>query len=126
MPTSRCMSFEVGIVAKDSKAITVQLRGVPLESLKGDETFYKIALTDISERKLIEDAIRASEANYRAVFDTANDAIFVHDADTGAILDANQKATEMYGYAAKNSGRRALGVLSEGCPPTRRRRPSNS
>ena len=85
------MSFEIGVIAKDGKSITVQLRGVPLESLKGDETFCKIAMTDITERKLAEEAIRASEANYRAIFDTANDAIFVHDAETGAILDTNQK-----------------------------------
>ena len=111
------MSFEVGIVAKDGRLITVQLRGVPLESLKGDETFCKIAITDISERKLVEDAIRASEANYRAVFDTANDAIFVHDADTGAILDANQKAAEMYGYTTEEFQQASVGVLSDGAPP---------
>ena len=117
MPTSRCMSFEVGDRPKDGKPITVQLRGVPLESLKGDETFCKIAITDITERKMVEEAIRASEANYRAVFDTANDAIFVHDAETGAILDANQKATEMYGYTAEEFRQASVGVLSEGVPP---------
>jgi len=111
------MSFEVAVIAKEGKSITVQLRGVPLESLKGDETFCKIAITDITERKLVEEAIRASEANYRAVFDTANDAIFVHDADGGAILDANQKATEIYGYTTEEFRQASLGILSEGAPP---------
>ena len=32
---------------------------------------------------------RRSEASYRAIFDAAEDAIFVHDWDTGAILDVN-------------------------------------
>ena len=114
---NQVMSFEVGVVAKDGKSISVQLRGVPLESLKGGDTFCKIAITDITERKLAEEAIRASEANYRAVFDTANDAIFVHDADTGAILDANQKATEMYGYTTEAFRQASVGVLSEGPPP---------
>ena len=39
-----------------------------------------------------------SEADYRAIFDAANDAILIHDAVTGAILDVNRKMSEMYGY----------------------------
>ena len=33
-----------------------------------------------------------SEASYRAIFDAAEDAIFVHDIETGAIVDVNPKA----------------------------------
>ena len=114
---NQVMSFEVGVVAKDGKAITVQLRGVPLESLKGDEIFCKVAMTDITERKVAEEAIRASESNYRSVFDTANDAIFIHDADTGRFLDANCKATEMYGYTAEEFRQVGVDAISEGHPP---------
>jgi PAS domain S-box-containing protein len=108
---------EVGIVARDGKQITVQVRGVPLKSLESDVTFCKIAMTDITERKLVEEVIRASEANYWAVFHTASDAIFVHDVDTGKILDANQKATEMYGYSTEELWQLSIDVLSEGHPP---------
>jgi PAS domain S-box-containing protein len=111
------LTFEVGLVAKDGKLIAAHLRGVPIESLDTEATFCKIAITDISEHKLAEEALKASEANYRAVFDTANDAIFVHDADTGAILDANQKATEIYGYTTEEFRQASVGVLSEGSPP---------
>ena len=111
------MSFEVGVVAKDGRTITVQLRGVPLESLKGDDTFCKVGMTDITERKLAEEAIRASEANYRSVFETANDAIFIHDADTGGFLDANCKATEMYGYTVEELRQVSINAISEGHPP---------
>src|ERR1017187_10527367 len=37
--------------------------------------------------------------NYREVFNAANDAIFLHDAATGAILDVNQTALDMFGYS---------------------------
>ncbi|MEI8375729.1 MAG: PAS domain-containing protein [Planctomycetota bacterium] len=114
---NQVISFEVGVLAKDGKSITVQLRGVPLESLKGDETFCKIAITDITERKLAEEAIKASEANYRAIFDTANDAIFIHDADTGGFLDANSKASEMYGYNTEEFRQVSVDAISEGHPP---------
>ena len=37
---------------------------------------------DIAERKRAAEALRVSEASYRAIFDAAEDAIFVHDIDT--------------------------------------------
>ena len=37
--------------------------------------------------------------NYREIFNAANDAIFLHDAATGAILDVNQTALDMFGYS---------------------------
>ena len=41
--------------------------------------------------------LRASEANYRAIFNATNDAIIVLDADSGAVLDANHRTCEMFG-----------------------------
>jgi PAS domain-containing protein len=37
--------------------------------------------------------------NYQDVFDHANDAIFIHDEDSGAILDANRMAANLTGYS---------------------------
>jgi len=39
-----------------------------------------------------------SEADYREIFDAAGDALFVHDAETGEVVDINRKMTEMYGF----------------------------
>lgn len=47
--------------------------------------------------RALED-LRVSEANYRTIFESANDAIYVHDIETGAILDVNKRMLEMYGY----------------------------
>lgn len=47
---------------------------------------------DITDRKEIEEALRESEEKYRSLFEEANDAIFLVDADTGFILDANREA----------------------------------
>ena len=54
--------------------------------------------TDITERKRSGEALRASEASYRAIFDAAEDSIFVNDIDTGAIVDANPRACATFGY----------------------------
>ncbi|HLM78220.1 MAG TPA: response regulator [Rubrobacteraceae bacterium] len=69
------------------------------------------------ERKQAEEALRASEASYRAIFDSSNDAIFVHDLETGAILDVNQKACAILGYSRKELRQRHLGDFSAGEPP---------
>ncbi|MHC4855649.1 MAG: Tll0287-like domain-containing protein, partial [Planctomycetota bacterium] len=44
------------------------------------------------ERKQTYELLRISEASYHAIFESANDAIFIHDVETGKILNVNQKA----------------------------------
>jgi two-component system cell cycle sensor histidine kinase/response regulator CckA len=61
--------------------------------------------------------LRQSEANYRAIFDSMNDAVFVHDIETGQILDVNKKMCEMYGYTNTEARRLTLGDLSAGERP---------
>ncbi|HEY4490907.1 MAG TPA: PAS domain S-box protein, partial [Acidobacteriota bacterium] len=47
-----------------------------------------------------EDEARNLELTYREIFDASNDAIFVMDIPTAAILDVNRKTCELYGYPA--------------------------
>lgn len=54
---------------------------------------------DISRRMQMEEQLRNSEASYRAIFDAAEDAIFVYDIDTAGILDVNERASVAYGYS---------------------------
>ena len=48
------------------------------------------------ELKLLQ-ALQVSEENYHAIFNSANDAIFVFDVATGNVLDANLKAEQLLG-----------------------------
>ncbi|MDD3090865.1 MAG: PAS domain S-box protein [Methanoregulaceae archaeon] len=52
---------------------------------------------DITERKRIKDALAYTEIHYRALFDSAGDAIVIHDLD-GKIYEANAVATQKTGY----------------------------
>ncbi len=54
---------------------------------------------EIEERRRAEEACRASEANYRAIFNAINDAILVHDVETGEVVDVNWRMFEMYGVS---------------------------
>lgn len=54
--------------------------------------------TELEERKRVEVALRESERNYRRIFDSVNDLIFVIDAQTCEILDVNEKVIEFFGF----------------------------
>lgn len=72
---------------------------------------------DITERKQEERDLRASEGRFRAIFHGVNDAIFLHDAGTGAILDVNAQMTQMYGYSWKEVRHLSIADLSANTPP---------
>jgi len=75
--------------------------------------------TDITERRRADEALRVSEESYRAIFDAAEDAIFVHDVDTGAIVDVNLKACATFGYTRDEFRRIDVGALGTGEQPHR-------
>ncbi len=58
-----------------------------------------------------------STDDYRAIFDAANDAIFVHDIRTGVIIDVNLKMTEMYGFTKQEALGLRVGEVSSGRHP---------
>ncbi|HOO57350.1 MAG TPA: PAS domain S-box protein [bacterium] len=53
---------------------------------------------DISERKKAEQAIRESEAKYRALFDCSVEAFVIFELESNRYIDANRYALDMYGY----------------------------
>ena len=53
---------------------------------------------DISDRKIIEEALRKSEIEYRNLFDRANDAIFIFEPNSEIILEANNRACDLYSF----------------------------
>ncbi len=57
-----------------------------------------VSFVDITQRKRAEQALRASEEKFRTLFDSASDAIFIHDMQ-GRFLEVNQAACDRLGYA---------------------------
>jgi len=57
------------------------------------------------------------EEKYRAVFNAPADAIFIHDASSGKIIEVNQAMGEMYGYSQEEALTLDIGVLSSGIFP---------
>lgn len=73
--------------------------------------------TDMNERRRQDEALRVSEASYRAIFDATEDAIFVHDIETGAIVDVNPKACATFGYTRQEMLQIDVGALGTGEHP---------
>ena len=57
-----------------------------------------LLLADIEERERTEAALRVSEESYRAIFNAAEDAIFVHEIPSGRFVDVNPRGSSAYGY----------------------------
>ena len=65
-------------------------------------------IRDVSAQMRAAEELRAGERRYRALFTESRDGIFVADAATGAILDANSSMLAMAGRAAADIGAVAI------------------
>ena len=64
------------------------------------------------ERNAAYIALRESEERFRTIFDSINDAVFIHDMETGAILDVNSTMCKMYGYSREEVDQLDIEALS--------------
>lgn len=82
----------------------------------GAVRFYDGILVDITAEKAAGDALRQSEHDYRQLFAHAHDAIIIFAADDERILEVNQRACEMYGFARDEMVGASLEQLSKNVP----------
>ncbi len=108
---------EYRIVRKDDEVRWVEEYIENRCDASGRPAFVEGAVYDITERKRAEEALHASEENYRTIFNAANDAIFVHDPESGEILDVNQRFCEMFGYTVEEARELSVEDVSSGQPP---------
>jgi diguanylate cyclase (GGDEF)-like protein/PAS domain S-box-containing protein len=88
-------------IHKDGREVVVETSGVPILDAAGELLGYRGIDRDITERKQAEQALQESEERFRTLFDTAVDAIFLADPQTGMLLDANEAAEALTGYARR-------------------------
>ena len=58
--------------------------------------------------------LERSERNYREIFDTTSDMIFLHDPEDGRILDVNRTAVELTGYSKEELIGQSVAGISAG------------
>ena len=83
--------------SQKGETLHLLLNAGPLVSKKTGVMGCVVTLTDFSQRKRAEEALRRSEENYRRLIETANEGIWVLDPENNTTF-VNYKLTEMLGY----------------------------
>ncbi len=70
-----------------------------------------------SQLTTAEDSSIEYMKNYEGIFNATNEAIFVHDAQSGRITDINERMLEIFGYERDEALAADIGDMSEGSYP---------
>jgi PAS domain S-box-containing protein len=101
-------------VRKDGTVFPVEVRARYFE--RAGHRFFHCIILDITERVEMESRLHETAERYRMLFEDANDAIVLADAETGEILDVNQKVVFLTGRSVEELRGRHHTVLH---PPDR-------
>jgi len=89
-------NFDVSFMNRAREEIAV-LWSAEIIELEGRKYLISV-ITDISDRKRAEEALRESEEQYRVLVENANDAIFI--AQDGKLTFSNPRTLDLIGYSA--------------------------
>ncbi|MBI5406506.1 MAG: PAS domain S-box protein [Nitrospirae bacterium] len=96
---------------KDGRVIDIQVDWDYQRDKEGKVTGFISVITDITERKRVEEALRESHQLIEKTFASLNDAIFIIDADTVKIINCNPAALEIFGYSRQEMLGRTIAFL---------------
>jgi len=89
---------EYQLARRDGTTLWVRDYSRAVTDEAGVVRFYDGILVDITAEKRTGEALRQSESDYRRLFENAHDAIMIFAVDDERILEANQRACELYGF----------------------------
>ena len=101
---SRCLRsgysdiYEKEYIRKDGTVFPVELRAALIRDEAGNPAGMWAIIRDISERKIIEQTLRESEARYRELLDNSMQGVFVFQ--DKRIVYINQAVTDSFGYTS--------------------------
>ena len=95
-------------VNKEGDKFFVEVTAYPIHNEKGEIVQFVHLSRDITGRTRTEEALRDSEARYRALFERSTDGILIADIETKIFRYANPAICRMLGYTEEEL--RAMGV----------------
>ncbi len=90
-------TLELTAKRKDGSEFPIELS---VSSLLFKGQWHAVGIVrDITKRLEAQHQLTVSESNYRTVFNTSNYGIFILKQENDGVIDANQRAAEMFGYS---------------------------
>lgn len=109
-------SFEYRMTAADGRLVWIRDL-VTVISEQGRPTRLLGVMLDVTvQKELLEDLSR-SEMNYREIFNASSDAIFIHDAYSGQVVDVNRAMLAMFRCTYEDALLGGTAGYSEGVSP---------
>ena len=93
---SRNQEVEIHSLQRGHRTLVVNAQ--PVRPPGETEPLLLLAIDDVTEMRAATADVVASEIQYRRIFETARESIWLLDGETGEILDANPFATDFFGY----------------------------
>lgn len=91
------LEFEKRYIHKQGHPIWARVRISQVKAEAGRPSHFITQIEDVSERRLAEDRLRASEESYRDLFENASDLVYTFDLDL-RITSLNRLAEKTTGY----------------------------
>ncbi|WOD38013.1 PAS domain S-box protein [Nodosilinea sp. E11] len=107
----RVNNAEMVIAPHGGIARTLLASGQAIADVDGQNQGAVVVMHDITERKQIEDALRASEAQLSSIFETIPNGIVILD-QSGQLITANSAAEEMFRLSRSELAGRAYNDLA--------------
>ena len=83
---------------KNGEVIYVQLNAHAVKNKNSQTMFFEGFVYDVTEQIISEEKLTQSEQDYRRLFENAHDSILIFNPENEIVLDANERACELYGY----------------------------
>jgi len=102
------MGEEIDILRGDGTHGTISMSSSPIFDRHADVYSAVVTFNDITERKRMVTALKESEAQYKLLFESANDGVLLYELVTsdspGTFVAANQAICRMLGYTPEEMG----------------------
>jgi PAS domain S-box-containing protein len=107
---SRTVELEKRYIRKDGHVLWGCVKILAIRGSSGCLSHYITQVEDITLRKLAEDRLRASEEQYRELFENATEIIFTTDLE-GLFTSINVAAEKAFGYSKQEAGKLTIWSL---------------
>ena len=110
--TETLQSCELRLLKKDGHEFWAGLNCMVVEEKGGDCRHIRAAVSDISEQKQAEDALRESEERYRGLIENIVIGVY-RVTEEGKFIMANQRMAEIFGYVSSQEFLEGVANISE-------------